>query len=315
VSAAPPSLRGGVAPNADPPRVRGRLAPDAMFPDGLPGYRTRFEMLRSGERVRIVEMGPTGGEAVILFPGWGAPVWDFHQTLPALAAAGFRAVAVDLRGHGLSDMPLDPSRYTTDAMVAHALAVLEAIGVSPVALIGHSMGGALAMHVALRAPARVCALALVSPIGFGIARAPRIGRMLSPSWAIPVLRALVRRRVIAAGLRILYGSNERVTPRSVDEFWAASQFEGFVPATRALLHGFRWNRFTEQEMAAVAAPGLVVHGTRDPIVHPTRGRRSLPTGWRELVIDGAGHLPHDEAPELVNPAIIEFLKRPNGRAS
>jgi pimeloyl-ACP methyl ester carboxylesterase len=116
------------------------------------------------------------------------------------------------------------------------------------------------------------------------------------------------------GLRILYVRNELVTPRSVDEYWAPSQFAGFVPAMRALLHEFRWTRFSEEEMSAVAAPGLVIHGTRDPIVHPTRGRRSLPRGWRELVIEGVGHLPHDEAPALVHPAVIDFLKAP-ARAS
>ena len=286
-----------------------------MFPAGVSGYRTRFEALSTGERVRIVEMGAPGGEAVVFVPGWGATVWDFHQMMPAVAASGFRAIAVELRGHGLSDKPTDPSRYTTDAMIAHGLAILDAIGASPVSLVGHSMGGALAMHLALRAPQRVRALALVSPIGFGVARAPDLGRALSPAWSIPLLRALLRRRVLAAGLRILYVRNELVTSRSVDEYWAPSQFAGFVPAMRALLHEFRWNRFSEEEMSAVAAPGLVIHGTRDPIVHPTRGRRSLPEGWHEVVIDGVGHLPHDEAPDLVNKAVVEFLEDAGRRRS
>jgi pimeloyl-ACP methyl ester carboxylesterase len=258
----------------------------------------------------MAELGAPEREAVVMFPGWGAPVWDYHRLMPAIAAAGFRAIAVDLRGHGLSDMPLDPLRYTTDAMVAHAIAVLDVIGASPVTLIGHSMGGALAMHVALRAPAKARALALISPIGFGIARAPAIGRLLSPAWSIPLLRAFLRRWVIAAGLRILYRNDALVTPHNVDEFWASSQFDGFVPAMRALLHGFRWTRFTPEEMSTVAAPGLVVHGTRDPIVNPSHGRVAVPEGWREVLIAGAGHLPHDEAPDLVNRAIIDFIRAP-----
>ena len=142
-----------------------------MFPARDPDYRTRFETLRTGERVRVIESGPAGGEPVVFFPGWGCPVWDFHETMPAVAAAGFRAIAVDLRGHGLSDKPTEPARYTTAAMIAHAVAILDALRVPRVVLIGHSMGGALATHLALHAPDRVRALALFSPIGCEIGRA------------------------------------------------------------------------------------------------------------------------------------------------
>src|SRR5687768_8626854 len=193
-------------------------------------------------------------------------------------------------------------------MVAHAIDILDAITLPRVALIGHSMGGALAMHVALRAPARVRALALVSPIGFGIARVPEVGRALSPAWMIPVARILLRRWVVGAGLRILYRDDSLATARSIDEYWASTQFEGFVPAMRSLLHGFRWNRFTAEELSAVATPGILVRGTRDPIVDRTRCPQPLPDGWRELVVDGAGHLPHDEAPDLVHREIIALLR-------
>lgn len=305
--APPPTPRGGAELDSTVPRVRGRLAPEAMFPAGLPDYRTRFEILRTGERVRVIESGSAGREPVVFFPGFGCPVWDFHETIPAVAAAGFRAIAVDLRGHGLSDMPVDPDRYTTDAMVAHAIDILDALRISRVAVIGHSMGGALATHLALRAPERVRALTLFSPIGCGIARAPEVGRALSPPWTIPLSRALLRRSVVAAGLRILYGANRLVTARNVDEYWAPSQFDGFVPAMRALLHGFRWSCFDAEEMSKVAVPGLLVRGSRDPVIARPRDPVPLPAGWRELVIDGAGHLPHDEAPDAVNRAVVEFL--------
>jgi pyruvate dehydrogenase E2 component (dihydrolipoamide acetyltransferase) len=305
---APPAMRGGAGVAPSVPRVRGRLAPEAMFPAGRPGYRVRIETLRTGERVRIVECGPAGGDPVVFFPGWGCPVWDFHRMIPAVADAGFRSIAVDLRGHGLSDMPEESSLYTTDAMVAHAIDILDASALPHVVLIGHSMGGALAMHVALRAPERVRALALVSPIGFGIARLPEIGRALSPRWMIPVARALLRRLVVATGLRLLCRDRSLVTPESVDEYWASSQFDGFVPAMRWLLHGFRWNRFTAEELSAVGIPGILVRGTRDPIVKRGRNPQPLPNLWRELVVEGAGHLPHDESPDLVHREIVALLR-------
>jgi pimeloyl-ACP methyl ester carboxylesterase len=169
------------------------------------------------------------------------------------------------------------------------------------------MGGALAAHLAMRKPGVARAVVLVSAIGFGVARTPEVGRALSPEWMTPLARVLLRRAVVAAGLRVLYGDNGRVDARNVDEYWAPSQFEGFVPAMRALLHGFRWSRFTPEEVLSIGVPCLLIRGGRDPIIERPRDAVRLPPGSRELVIEEAGHLPHDESPDRVNAALLEFL--------
>lgn len=288
-------------------RVRGRLAPEAMFPAGLAGYRVRFEMLASGERIRVIELGPEDGQPVVFIGGWACSVWDHHLTYPAMAAAGYRAIGVDLRGHGLSDMPEDSALYTTDAMVAHLIDVLDVLGVAHPAIVGHSMGGALGVHVALRAPGRVGALVLVSSIGFGVALPPTIGRVLARRWIVRAARFLLRRPVVAVGLRILYCARDRVDAQNVDEYWAPSQFTGFVPAMRALLERFRWSPFTPEELSRIVVPCLLVRGGRDPIIRRPKEPVRLPPGSRELLIEEAGHLPHDEAPDRVNQALLEFL--------
>jgi pimeloyl-ACP methyl ester carboxylesterase len=224
-----------------------------------------------------------------------------------MSSAGYRSIAVDLRGHGLSDMPGDDSLYTTDAMVAHVIDILEMLDVDRPVIIGHSMGGALGVHVALRAPGTVRALVLISSIGFGAALPPVVGGVLARRWTIPLARLALRRSVVALGLRILYRENGLVDDRNIDEYWAPSQFSGFVPAMRALLERFRWSRFTPEELARVGIPCLLVRGGRDPIIDRPKNPVRLPPGSRELVIEHAGHLPHDEAPGAVNAALLEFL--------
>ncbi len=307
-------MAAGVASRADArddpvlaPHVRGRLAPEAMFPAGIPGYRVRFETLRSGERVRVVELGPEDGQPIVFIGGLGCCAWDHNRTYPAMASAGYRSIAVDLRGHGLSDMPVDDALYATDAMVAHVIEVLDVLDVARPVIVGHSMGGALAVHVSLRAPGRARALVLISAIGFGVALPPEIGRVLARRWTIPAARLLVRRWVIALGLRVLYVANDRVDARNIDEYWAPSQFAGFVPAMRALLEHFRWSRFTPDEISRIGVPCLLVRGGRDPIVARPLDAVRLPPGSRELMVEDAGHLPHDETPEIVNSALLEFL--------
>jgi len=98
------------------------LGPGEMFPAGDPAYRVSFPRLRSGIRIRAVERGDPDSPAVLLVHGWGCSAYVFRFTMPALAAAGFRVISIDLKGHGLSDKPQRPEEYTIDALVDRALA-------------------------------------------------------------------------------------------------------------------------------------------------------------------------------------------------
>ena len=278
-----------------------------MFPAGMPGYEVRSLEVASGERIRVVEAGPASGRPVLFIPGWGCSIWDFNRTLAPVAEAGFRAIAIDLRGHGLSDIPGDDSLYRTDALVRHLGDVFDALELSHAAIIGHSMGGALAVHFALARPDTVRSLVLISPVGFGDTHVAMLGRTCTPPWVTPLARLTFRRWTVAAGLRLLYRTPGHADARNVDEYWAPSQFQGFVPAMRAVLHGFRWTRFTDAEIARLGTPCLLVRGGRDPVVRPSRPPVPVPPAGRELRIAEAGHLPHDEAAGRVNPAIIAFL--------
>ena len=308
-----PRRASGEAGGLPPRRINGRLAPEEMFPAGLPGYRTRWERMPSGERIRVVETGPEDGPAVVFVGGWGCSVWDFNRTLAPVAAAGFRVLAIDPRGHGLSDMPGDEALYTTEAMVRHMSEVLDVLELPRASIVGHSMGGAIAVHLALRSPDRIAALVLISAVGLGIARPAEILRDLSPRWIIRLGRIALRRTVIALGLRFVYGPLASIDDRNVDEYWAPSQFDGFVPAMRSLLHHFRWTPFTSEELARVEAPMLSIRGGHDRIVRAPNLRPVPGPAFRELIVPEAGHLSHDEAPARVNEQIIAFLQEQRTR--
>ncbi len=222
-------------------------------------------------------------------------------------AGRFHVVALDLRGHGLSDMPSGDAPYATDALITHLADVLDVLGLSRASLVGHSMGGGLALHLALRAPHRVHSVVVISAVGLGVTRPAELGRALSARWFDPFGRAALRRWAVAIGLRLVYGPRARIEARNIDEYWAPSQFEGFVPAMRALLQGFRWSHFTPEELARVASPVLAIRGGHDRVVRAPYPPMQLPPAFTELLVPEAGHLAHDEAPERVNAAIIAFL--------
>src|SRR5688500_20121310 len=98
--------------------------------------------------------------------------------MPALASAGFRVIAVDLKGHGLSDKVVARAEYTIDSLVDHLRDIVDALSLERPHLIGHSMGGSLLCHFAARYPDRARALGLMSAVG------RRGGRMVRMNGAV-----------------------------------------------------------------------------------------------------------------------------------
>src|SRR5512132_413677 len=118
----------------------GRLLERELYPAGVDGVTARFIELASGLRVRVVEAGRGNPQPIVLVPGWGCSAWIFHDNLAPLASAGFHTVAVELKGHGLSDKPRAPSEYTVQSMRDHLIEILDALGFERAGVVGHSMG-------------------------------------------------------------------------------------------------------------------------------------------------------------------------------
>jgi len=280
-----------------------------MYPAGDPTIRVRTLELPSGHRVRALESGPADGPPVFLVHGWACSVYSFRRNVGALAAAGHRVLAADLKGHGLSDKPLGAGEYATEPMVAHVLQILDALGVGRTAIVGHSMGGALALDVAMRLPERVSRVALLDSVGLGVAPIIRVVRAITPGVVTPLLRSLVRRWAVSLVLRFAYGKLGGFSSRDVDEYWAPTQFRESILAARAMAHEFDWSPQPVERLAALRIPTLVVFGTRDRLVtarSAQRRVRALPQARLELIA-GAGHVTPEEAPERVNAVLLEFL--------
>jgi pimeloyl-ACP methyl ester carboxylesterase len=266
----------------------------------------RFVALASGLRVRVVEAGDERAPPIVLVPGWGCGAWIFHETLGGLALAGFRAIAVELKGHGLSDKPRDPGEYTLESMSAHLLQILDALGLERPGIIGHSMGAAIAAHLAAANPERVERLVMVAPVGFRGVPGMALFRALTPEFAIRVLPFLATRGLVRLMLRVVYGSLGHPTERDVDEFRGPTSAPDFTRALRHLLHEFTW----EAPFPKLRIPLMTIVGTEDHLSAP--GDISFygnANGSGEtMVIEGAGHVILPEAPGVVNSAMAEFFK-------
>ena len=252
--------------------------------------------------------GPPAGPAVVLVPGFSTPVLIWERTAPALAAAGFHVVAYDLFGRGWSDRlrcAYDPALYERQLR-----GLLETLAVRwPVDLVGFSMGAQICAQFADRYPARVRRVVLVDPAGFGrprrgrLALLPGIGEYLQrrrgPEWiADHALAMFLDPNVVPLDLRdrVLAQARIRGTGR------ALVSTRRSMPADALELY---------RKLAASRKPVLIVWGREDKITPFAQLETAVETipGAEALIVDEAGHAAQYERPEVVNPGVIEFLKR------
>lgn len=266
--------------------------------------------------------GPDEGPVVLLLHGFPQFNHTWRQHLPALTAAGFRAIAPNLRGYGRSERG---GSYAFRDLVVDAIAMLDASGVDRALVVGHDWGGAIAWGLTARYPERVAGLvALNSPpppvLRERMRRSPR--QLMRSSYMIAFQVPWVPERLLAGRVAgLLRVSSHR---RSV---WTeeASRPYGQAFATpedlRGPLNWYRGMRWTptdgdRRRSQRISAPVLVIWGIEDAVlatdlVTPETLRPLLaPGNDAEIVhIPGAGHFVQDEAPDEVDRVLVDWLRR------
>jgi pimeloyl-ACP methyl ester carboxylesterase len=287
------------------------LGPGEMFPAGDATYRVSFPRLESGIRIRVVERGDPAAPPIVLVHGWGCTVYVFRFNIPALADAGYRVVALDLKGHGLSDKPRGAGEYTIDALVEHVRQALDAVGLAHPVLAGHSLGGSLVYHFAARHSQRLSGIGLIAPAGLTGVPLMRLYRLLTPGVLNPLMSRVRSRTVVKIALRRVYGKRGHFSARDVEEYVAPSQFPEYGPAIRQVLHSYDWKAAEHRQLPVVNLPAVGVWGTRDHMM-PDNGmeiyRTLLPQIELTSVVD-AGHVVPEETPREVNEALLRLLHR------
>lgn len=292
------------------PRRRFRhLPPDSCYPARDARVTARLLRLRSGLTVRVVESGPPDGTPIVLLPGLGVSAFTYRHQLPVLGDAGYRATAVDLKGHGFSDKPTGRGEYSLEAMVAHVEDVLDAIaGKRSIALVGQSMAGPIAMRIAATQGDRVSALVLMASVWLGWIPSARAAPFLAPAFIDRIAPLFARRWLVRALLRRVYADSRSVSEETVDEYWAPAQFPEFSRAVRALIHDFRWTAPSDAALAKLGERTLILVGARDRVVRRGEKLARRLVGPTVRVIPDAGHAMNEERPEAVNTAILDFLR-------
>jgi pimeloyl-ACP methyl ester carboxylesterase len=280
----------------------------------------------NGIRFHLAEAGT--GPLLLMLHGFGGIWTNWRYQLPDLAAAGFHAVAADLRGAGDSDKP--PRGYDAFTLAADIAGLVRAIGEREAILLGQGYGGVLAFNTAIMYPEQIAAVVAISaphPIRMARLRRPirtdPYGRLLTFA-ALPINPD---RRLAASGGAML----ERIVRSHAGPAWAASaDFEDTIAgmrrsivtpgAARGALEPLRWvarspyrsdgHRHREALQRRLTAPvlHLVGEGDRFTPAAALRGTGDFCAGdYKFHTIPGVGHYAAEEAPNLVRDAIVDFL--------
>ena len=286
----------------------------------MPGVRARHVTLSDGSAVRLAESGAKDAPAILLVHGWGASLYMWRAWFAPLAECGFHVVALDLPGHGLSDKPTEEGRYRLESLTATVREVIASTGLRRPHVIAQSMGGTIALDLAVSGDPALGRLVLVNPACFGHVRLLPLAQHASPKVVEPVLAKLVPRWIVDRAHRRVYGDPSLITADDIDQYWAPSQFPGYAPAMRRLLHEFTWARPPVSEMvqrlrtlAPPTSPPLVVLGTRDRLVREARPyaarlrKAGAPLEIYSFV--GGGHALNEERAHEVLALVTAFIAR------
>ena len=269
------------------------------------GLKPRVETV-AGLRVRYVRAG--SGPAVVLVHGFASSIYTWKDVIPELARS-HDVVALDLPGFGASDQPAD-LRWA--ALPEAVLGLTNRLGIPRVSLVGNSLGGAVALMLALDHRDRVERLVLVDSAGFNLAPADRpfVVRLAGSPAGRSVEWLPVRRLLVGLALRQVFHDDRLVTPERVEEYLAPMARPGALAALRSLTASQgRESAGFPRRIRDVAVPTLIVWGREDRWIPLDQGRRfedAIP-GSRLVVIDDCGHTPQEELPKAFLGAVAPFL--------
>jgi pimeloyl-ACP methyl ester carboxylesterase len=273
------------------------------------GHQTRH-IEANGITYHVVDEGSTG-PAVLLLHGFPDTSSLWRHQIPALVAAGFRAVAPDLRGRGQTQAPPNVADYALGGMVPDLVAVLDALGIGRAHVVGHDFGAALAWIFAALRPERVDHLVVLS-VGHPAARGRPTLKQLQQAWYRILFQfegaeELVQKDDWYLMRELLQGNGD------VAEYIADLSRPG------ALTAGLSWYR-ASLPLAQIMAPppglppvksptlGLWSSGDNYLTEEPMLRSADLVTGgWRYERIENASHwIPLDQ-PDRLNQLLLEFL--------
>jgi len=272
-------------------------------------------------RMHYVEQGQ--GFPVLLLHGFPELWYSWRYQIPALASAGFRAIAPDLRGYGETDKPEGVESYDIHHLVGDLVGLLDGLGLERAVIVGHNWGGIITWQMALMVPQRVeRVISLNTPfLERGTASPTEVFKQVPDGRFNYILyfqqpgraEADIEPNIEAwleATMRQLATNQSFITEQTLKVYGDAFRKGGLTgPINYYRNFDRNWETTADLEGSKITMPALMVCAENDPITTPqmAEGMESHVSNLTTRLINNCGHWTQQEQPDEVNRLIIEFL--------
>ncbi len=298
-----------IAPYLIPPRRRTLQAcaelasPEDQFVE-VDGFRMRYRV--KGQ-----------GTPLILIHGFASSLVTWYRNIDELAR-DHRVYAIDLKGWGLTDKP-SAGDYSLLAQAHHVRALMRAMSIARAVIVGHSMGGAIAVHMAVEYAEATMGIVLIDAAG---ARKFPYLWLMSRAMDLPPLRrwaslglqyAITNESLMTSGMPRAYYNPDQLTHEMKRALLQPLHTHGFIDAFLNLTRDTRSSHLNGR-VQQVNCPALIIWGEHDRALPASDGQYFLNEirDSRLVVLSEAGHLPHEERADEVNRLIREFVTLHSG---
>ena len=252
-----------------------------------------------GRTIRYLSVGEHEGRPIVLIHGFGGDLNTWLFTQPALAEQ-HRTIAIDLPGHGGSSKEV--GKGDVPALSQVLVDFLGALDVAKAHLVGHSLGGAVALYTALHHPAHVASLTLIAPAG--------LGDKVDAAFIDGFIKAN-RRKQLQEVLEKLVADPSLISRDMAEDVLKFKRLDGATEALRAIadanFSAGRQTTLLRDRLGEIAVPVQVIWGAEDRIL-PARDAQGLPANVAVHVLPVAGHMPHMEKAAEVNRLIAGLVQ-------
>jgi pimeloyl-ACP methyl ester carboxylesterase len=254
---------------------------------------------------------PGTGQDVFLLHGFASSTYTWEKIIPYLTGQGYHVWALDMKGFGWSDKPKH-AKYDTITLMQEVNTWMDVMGLKDVVFVGNSLGGAIAILMALEHPDKTDRIVLIDSAGYPIKK-PFIIKMAKLPFAAEIMRLFFGRCVVKSTLKEVMYNDEKVTKETIEAYFRRMCTENAIHAQTALAKSFDFEALSSyaERIPDIKNRTLIIWGENDSWIPLESGHRfNKDLSHSTLVIlPECGHVPQEEKPEQTAKIIIDFIEK------